>query len=144
MSNNHLLIRRLALIDQAIATTPLNHKEIAALTFTSERHMIDCLKTMVADGRAHVAAWGKNGQSRTPLYLAGPGKPALRPKPKTRAELRKAYRARIRKDPVANELFLARKRAKGWASRAAKKPQTWASTLSTGRRQKINQEGAAC
>lgn len=148
MSNSHLFAARLALVEKVATRKPLDYKEIAAATFTSEPHIIRCIKTLREANRLHIAEWRLHGRARVALYLAGPGKDVTPPPPMTRAESRKAYRDRIRKDPVANALYLAQKRAKCRATKAAERPQTWMSALlpqpKGGPRPKSNQEGASC
>lgn len=61
--------------------------ELACITYKSLRY--EYRHTLVDEGKIHLFDWRKNTQgSPTPIYAAGPGEPAKRPKKFTSKELR--------------------------------------------------------
>lgn len=149
MNLNHpLTIRRVTAIETAIRGRALDYKEIAVRSHTGEAYTLKCMKALRDLGRVHVEAWRLHGRMYGAVYRFGAGVDAPRPVPTTTKEWQRAYRARIRKDPVANALFLARMRAKDRAARAAKRPQTWMSALMPqqkgGPRARVQAEGPTC
>lgn len=88
-----------------------------------------------AAGVVHVAAWKQDasGAYRSPVYAAGAGSDAARPDPQSVHEKGARAWARLRADPHRHGLHLQRNRMR-------KTPQTWASALFTG----MKQRGATC
>lgn len=126
---NAFTIRRLAAVQAAIADTPLDFKSIAAATFTSRPYISKLMPILRREKRVHIAGWVLCRNNWAALYKWGEGRDKRRPKPQTGTEGQRVYRERIRKDPEANDFFLARQRAIYRANRAAKRPVTWLSAL---------------
>lgn len=129
-----LTARRHALILDAIATKPLTCLEIAAVTFTSPPYTHNVLVRMLAEKLIRIGAWQLRGSTYAARYVAGSGANARRPMPLTPTEGQRAYRARIRANPDANDKFLAHQRAKDRIKAATAKPHDWAAALFVGAR----------
>lgn len=127
--SNPLTARRVEAIKQATSTKALTYKEIADATHTSEAYILKCMGELLGLGLVHVAEWRLFRRTYAAVYRWGAGQSAERPKAMTSTEGQRAYRERIRKDPLKNAFFLARQRAKDRVKRATKKPQTWCSAL---------------
>jgi hypothetical protein len=126
---NPFTIRRLTVIEAVITDAALDCKQIAAATFTSEAYALKLMKMLHEEKLVHIVKWKLCKRTYAAVYAWGGGRDARRPRPKTATEGQRAYRARIRKDPEANEFYLARMRAKDRANRAAKVPRTWFAAL---------------
>lgn len=130
---NPLTARRIAAIKAAITGKALTYKEIAAATFTSEAYTLTLLTRLRRERHPiFVAEWRLFTNTYAAAYRWGEGSDAARPEPMTGTEGQRAYRARIRKDPLRNELFLAKQRAKDRARTAASRPRNWAAMLFVG------------
>lgn len=71
------------------------------------RHAHRVLARMHDQGDVHIEAWqrGEHGQQRSymrPIYAAGPGVDAKRPKPQTKAEASRVYRAKQKRIELQN------------------------------------------
>lgn len=128
---NPYTIRRLGMIEAAIATEALTYKEIAVAAHMSEAYACRIMRDLAELQIVRIAGWRLSGRMWGAAYRWGKGRPARRPKPMNSSEGQRMYRARIKQDPEANEFYLARLRAKDRASRAAKRktPNTWLSAL---------------
>jgi hypothetical protein len=128
--DNPHTIRRIKAIEVAITKKSLSAIEIAEAIHICHQSALRYARHLlggdpVKGERIHIDGWRDVATGiRVPLYRWGAGRNAPKPKPKTRVELVREYRKRVRKDPVRNAFYLARQRARDRADRAAAKPQT--------------------
>lgn len=124
-----LTTRREKLILAAICSKALTCREIAKAAFASEPYIRNVLVRMVAERRIYIASWHLRSHTHAAGYRAGQGITPPRPTPMTPTEGQRVYRKRIREDREANEVFLARRRAKERARVATSKPNHWFAAL---------------
>lgn len=115
-----------------LAAMPGTRAEIHAKCSVECSCIVRMIRILRDAGQCHVTAWkrtvGKGGPIM-PIYAAGPGEDA---KPLKRLPLR-VYSRRYRKThPEAIALANDARRARYWADRARKTPQSWLSALGVG------------
>jgi hypothetical protein len=131
MNPSHTLtVRRLDAIEKALKARAMTAAELAGAVHIGHVAMLRYIRELMALGQIRIERWKRSGVRHwCACYRWGKGENAPKPAPITNKIAQRAYRERIRKDPLANELFLARNRARDRAQSATKKPQQWFSAL---------------
>lgn len=102
-ASQRAITRILALLAERPATT----REVAAAIPADRRHAGNYLRHLRDQQAVHIGKWTREGTNGRRAYLralwvAGPGKDAKRPPPKTKAQSAAEYRLRMQKeDPIA-------------------------------------------
>lgn len=124
---------RKAQILKLLAKKPLTAADVAG-DLLLERARIYVIELHAA-GMVHVETWRQDasGAYRAPVYAAGAGSDAARPEPQSVHEKGARAWAKLKADPHRHGLHLQRNRMR-------KTPQTWASALFAG----MKERGATC
>lgn len=104
--------RRLTLARKAIAIEPLSPVHIAEAAFISRRWVYPLIQYLHAQGEIHIERWDPTWSTgdHTPVYAAGAGPDARKPKPLTRRQKAARRRERLRANKPLYALALARRR----------------------------------
>lgn len=102
-------------IADALAIAPMSRMELnTALDYNPSR-VAHYVRRMHREGLIHIVKWLKRpcGHGKfMAVFTIGPGKDAPRPKPKTRAQVSRDVRKKIKADPVRRVDYLQKARAR--------------------------------
>lgn len=121
---------RLQAIKAATKSKSMSAIELADAIHICHQSTLAYVRELHGDGRIHIAGWRDTSPGkRAALYRWGHGDDAPKPAPKTRAELQRAYKERLRKDGHGYDRLLATDRARYSARKAASTKNTWLGAL---------------
>lgn len=122
--------KRLIDIEAATTDSGLTQIQLARACHMHEVTMSGYIRELLATGEMHISDWVEaTNRHRVAVYKWGNGSNAKKPKPRNKAAIQRAWKKRLKADPVAYELFLAKYRARDRANTARTKPQSWLSAL---------------
>lgn len=127
-----LTIRRIATIEATISAKGMTAREVSAAIHLNLRSTQEYLAYLEAAHRAYIENWRPCKSALAQVYRLGNLPSMPKPAPASRTQHHRTYRAKLVKDPVRNDLHLAKRRARDWAARAADTPKSWASALFAG------------
>lgn len=96
--------------------TPMTVAELAKVIHLSHQGMSYWVKHKL-QGQIHIAEWRGAG---TPLYVAGPGEDAPRPKPLTRRQVWRRFYKKMREDIDRHDYRKAKERARYYTQKPRK------------------------
>lgn len=127
---NQRTIRRLLAIKAATLHKSLSALELAEAVHVCHPSALDYIRDLHANGQMHITGWRDTAPGkRAALYRWGPGTDAPKPVPRTKAELQRAYIARLRKDGMAYDRLRAADRVRSVVAKAKSTKNTWLGAL---------------
>lgn len=123
-------IKRLADIEAAMTPQAITQVQLAQTCHMTQVTAGSYIRELLATKRIHIEVWVEaSNRHKVAAYRWGAGRNRTKPRPRTKAEIQREWKKRLKTDPVAFELFLAKYRARDRADRARTKPQSWLSAL---------------
>jgi hypothetical protein len=121
--------QRTQVIADALDAQPMTRVELAEATGYRRRTVETYVERMYAAGEIRVVKWLRRELGRGPLvpvFAFGPGPDAIKPKPKTPAQLAKRMRAKVKADPLRRLEYLQKARIRETRrGRVKAKPDAW-------------------
>lgn len=120
--------RGISLEAEVIAALPATIAQIVAKTGASRATAFLWARRLRSESKIHIASWKRTTGQSSPVYAAGEGKDATKPKRRTQSAYCKRHYKKHRRD-LDKELRASAAAARANAASTRKNPHSWLSAL---------------